>query len=64
VSDAAPTTYRQVVKGIPTELRLDRALYRACQDVTAIISESPMKFPGEIVRGALEAEAVDRVGDQ
>lgn len=59
VSEAAPTTYRPVTKGIPTELMLDRALYRACQDLTAIINESPMKLPTEVLRNALETEAID-----
>jgi hypothetical protein len=63
VSESHPTTYRPVTKGIPTSLRLDRVLYRACEDLTAIMRETSVKLPGDVVRTALETEELGRIDE-
>ena len=59
VSEATPTRYRPVSRGIPTELQLARALYRACEDLTAIVAEPTIKMPDEVVAEAINAETLD-----
>jgi hypothetical protein len=59
VSEAMPTRYRPVTRGIPTELQLARALYRACEDLTVIVAEPTIKMPGDVVAEAIDAETLD-----
>ena len=59
LSDATPTRYRPVARGIPTELQLDRALYRACEDLTAIVAQPTIKMPDAVVAEAVGAETLD-----
>lgn len=64
MSEEEPTRYRKVLRGIPTELRLDHALYRACEDLRAILSEPPIKMPEAIVAEAMQTEALGAEADQ
>jgi hypothetical protein len=64
LSEDEPTHYRGVSKGIPTELQLDRVLYRACEDLRAIVAGPSIKLPDAVVTDAVEAETLDKVADQ
>jgi hypothetical protein len=52
LSEAHPTTYRTM--GVPTDLSIDRVLYRACQDLVALRAEEPVNIPPPI-RGPVAA---------
>jgi hypothetical protein len=63
VADDQPTRYRAVSKGIPTELQLARVLYRACEDLLAIVAEPPIKMPEAVITEAVEAETLPKEAD-
>jgi hypothetical protein len=52
-SDASPTTYRPMA--VPAELSIDRVLYRACQDLVPLSTETPVPIAPEAVGPATEA---------
>jgi hypothetical protein len=60
ISEATPTRYRPVTRDIPTELQLARALYRACEDLTAILAQPTIRLPAEVVADAISAESIDK----
>ena len=59
VSETTPTRYQPVTRGIPTELQLARALYRACEDLTVIVAQPTIKMPDAVVAEAINAETLD-----
>jgi hypothetical protein len=63
LADDQPTRYRSVSKGIPTELQLDRVLYRACEDLRAIPTEPPIKMPEAVLTEAVEVETLGKEAD-
>jgi hypothetical protein len=55
ISEVSPTRYRSL-RGIPTEFELDRALFRACEDLTVIAQQEVIPLPTEVVQEAVEME--------
>jgi len=62
ISRARPTQYRAVAD-IPTELQLERVLYRACEDLAAAARQAPIALPPEVIAEAEEIEAFDQEAD-
>jgi hypothetical protein len=50
-----PTSYRKVA--VPVDLSIDRVLYRACQDLVALKSQTPVEISEDVVGPAVSAEA-------
>jgi hypothetical protein len=63
LSDNSPTRYR-VVERIPTELQLERTLYRACEDLVAIAREGITPIPEEVVEEAARIVDVERAAQE
>jgi hypothetical protein len=57
-SEAQPTTYHAYA--VPAEIGMDRVLYRACQDLSALRDQAPEPLPGSALGPAADAEAALR----
>lgn len=60
-SASKPTAYKKLP--VPTELSIDRVLYRACQDLVSLGAQAPVPIPSGAAGPASNAEASAEVAD-